>query len=132
MRRRTFKPLVPLSIRSNSSATMRACSPGKSPSHSGSRRVSTSQTRVKRFYEDFADKAQRWVKERRVIAKIEWHPDELFPRMGFIVTNLPMDPDRVVRFYNQRGTAEQHLLAHAGTRCQATHQGQGNRVWDLT
>ena len=29
--------------------------------------------------------------------------------MGFIVTNLPMEPDWVVRFYNQRGTAEQHI-----------------------
>ena len=44
-----------------------------------------------------------------MIAKIEWHPDELFPRVGFIVTNLPMEPDWVVRFYNQRGTAEQHI-----------------------
>ena len=41
-----------------------------------------------------------------MIAKIEWHPRELFPRVGFIVTNLPMEPDWVVRFYNQRGTAE--------------------------
>jgi hypothetical protein len=40
---------------------------------------------------------------------IEWHPDELFARVGFIVTNMPMDPDWVVRFYNQRGTAEQHI-----------------------
>ena len=45
----------------------------------------------------------------RVIAKIEWHPGELFPKVGFIVTNLPMEPDWVVRFYNQRGTAEQHI-----------------------
>ena len=44
-----------------------------------------------------------------MIAKIEWHPGELFPRVGFIVTNLPMEPDWVVRFYNQRGTAEQHI-----------------------
>ena len=48
-------------------------------------------------------------KERRVIAKIEWHPGELFPRVGFIVTNLPMEPDEVTRFYNRRGTAEQHI-----------------------
>ncbi|AMY69046.1 transposase IS4 family protein [Frigidibacter mobilis] len=48
-------------------------------------------------------------KPRRVIAKIEWHPGELFPKVGFIVTNLPMEPDWVVRFYNQRGTAEQHI-----------------------
>ncbi len=68
-----------------------------------------SQTKVKRFYEDFHYQAQSWDKPRRVIAKIEWHPGDLFPRVGFIVTNLPMEPDGVVRFYNQRGTAEQHI-----------------------
>ena len=64
---------------------------------------------MKRFFEDFHYKAASWDKERRVIAKIEWHPGELFPRVGFIVTNLPMEPDWVARFYNQRGTAELHI-----------------------
>ena len=68
-----------------------------------------SQTKIKRFHEDFEYQAQSWDEPRRVIAKIEWHPGELFPRVGFIVTNLPMEPDWVVRFYNQRGTAEQHI-----------------------
>ncbi|PIL16330.1 hypothetical protein P775_25010 [Puniceibacterium antarcticum] len=68
-----------------------------------------SLTNVKRFYEDFHYQAQSSDEERRVIAKIEWHPGELFPRVGFIVTNLPMEPDWAVRFYNQRGTAEQHI-----------------------
>ena len=68
-----------------------------------------SKTKVKRVYEDFQYQAASWDKPRRVIAKIEWHPGELFPKIGFIVTNLPMEPDRVVRFYNQRGTAEQHI-----------------------
>lgn len=44
-----------------------------------------------------------------MIAKIEWHPGELFPRAGFIVTDLPMEPDCVVRFYNQCVTAEQNI-----------------------
>ncbi len=26
-----------------------------------------------------------------------------------VVTNPPMEPDRIIRFYNQRGTAEQHI-----------------------
>jgi hypothetical protein len=34
---------------------------------------------------------------------------ELFPRVGFIVTNLSRPAKRVVRFYNQRGTAEQWI-----------------------
>ena len=68
-----------------------------------------SLTKVNRFYEDFHYGAQSWEEERRVIAKIEWHPGEQFPRVGFIVANLPMEPDWVVKFYNHRGTAEQHI-----------------------
>jgi hypothetical protein len=68
-----------------------------------------SLTKVKRFHEDFQYQAASWGNPRRVIAKIEWHPGELFPRVGFIVTNLPLDPDWVVRFYNQRVTAEQDI-----------------------
>jgi hypothetical protein len=41
------------------------------------------------------------------VAKVEWHPAELYPRVGFIVTNLARPAERVVAFYNQRGTAEQ-------------------------
>ena len=68
-----------------------------------------SLTKVKRFFEGFEYQAASWDKPRRMVAKIEWHPGELFLRVGFIVTNMPMDPDWIVRFYNQRGTAEQHI-----------------------
>jgi hypothetical protein len=43
------------------------------------------------------------------VAKVEWHPGELYPRVGFIVTNLRRSPKRVVAFYNARGTAEQYI-----------------------
>jgi len=68
-----------------------------------------SLTKVKRIYEDVEYQAASWDKPRRVIAKIEWHLGELFPKVGFMITNMPMDPDWVVRFYNQRGTAGQHI-----------------------
>ena len=42
-------------------------------------------------------------------AKVEWHPGELYPRVGFIVTNLSRPAERVVAFYNHRGTAEQFI-----------------------
>jgi hypothetical protein len=45
------------------------------------------------------------------VAKVEWHAGELFPRVGFIVTNLNWHAKKVVRFYNRRGTAEQWLKA---------------------
>ncbi len=44
-----------------------------------------------------------------MIAKIEHHLGELFPRLGFIGTGLTGANRAVVRFYNQRGTAEQWI-----------------------
>jgi hypothetical protein len=44
---------------------------------------------VRRLYASFSYQAQSWNKRRRrVVAKVEWHPNELYPRVGFIVTNL--------------------------------------------
>jgi hypothetical protein len=43
------------------------------------------------------------------VAKVEFHFGELFPRVGFIVTNLSLPSRAVVRFYNKRGTAEQWI-----------------------
>jgi hypothetical protein len=57
-------------------------------------------------YKGFLYQAESWKTARRVVAKVEFHLGELFPRVGFIVTNLETDSRAVVRFYNQRGTAE--------------------------
>jgi hypothetical protein len=64
---------------------------------------------VRRHYASFGYQAGSWDKKRRVVAKVEWHPGELYPRVGFIVTNLSRPAERVVAFYNQRGTAEQWI-----------------------
>jgi hypothetical protein len=61
------------------------------------------------WYAGFLYQAKSWSRARRVVAKVEWHNGELFPRIGFIVTNLTRPAKRVVRFYNQRGTAEQWI-----------------------
>ena len=60
-------------------------------------------------YKSFQYRAGSWQKARRVVAKVEWHLGELFPRVGFIVTNLRWWSKNVVGFYNQRGTAEQWI-----------------------
>ena len=60
-------------------------------------------------YNDFTYQAQSWNVSRRVVAKVEWHQGELFPRVGFIVTNLSYPTIGIVRFYNGRGTAEQWI-----------------------
>jgi hypothetical protein len=61
------------------------------------------------LYESFPYQAASWDKPRRVVAKVEWHAGELFPRVGFIVTNLRWRSKNVVKFYNKRGTAEQWI-----------------------
>ena len=61
------------------------------------------------WYHDFQYQAGSWNRPRRVVAKVEWHRGELFPRVGFIVTNLSAKAKGVVHFYNGRGTAEQWI-----------------------
>ena len=61
------------------------------------------------WYKSFLYQAASWKTARRVVAKVEVHLGELFPRVGFIVTNLETDSQAVVRFYNKRGTAEQWI-----------------------
>ena len=71
--------------------------PGRPPNH------------VVRRYTSFHYRARSWSKARRVVAKVEFHPGELFPRVGFIVTNRSLPNERVLAFYNGRGTAEQYF-----------------------
>jgi hypothetical protein len=71
--------------------------PGRPPHH------------VVRRFTSFHYRAKSWSKARRVVAKVEFHPGELFPRIGFIVTNRSLPNEQVFAFYNDRGTAEQHI-----------------------
>jgi hypothetical protein len=67
-----------------------------------------------RYFASFSYQAQSWKKPKRVVAKIEWHPGELYPSVGFIVTNLARPIERVAAFYNQRGTCEQYIKEGRG------------------
>jgi hypothetical protein len=64
---------------------------------------------IRRYYGSFRYQAQSWNKPRHVVAKIEWHPGELYPQVGFIVTNLARSAEGIVAFYNRRGTCEQYI-----------------------
>jgi hypothetical protein len=82
-------------------------------------------------YKSFFYQAASWTRTRRVVAKVEFHCGELFPRVGFIVTNLAASNRAVVRFYNKRGTAEQWIKeakqAAAMTRL-SCHRFRANEV----
>ena len=70
---------------------------------------------------DFRYQAKTWDRERRVVAKIEWHAGELFPRIGFIVTNSRLPAGKVVKVYNGRGDIENRIK-----------EGKNTLRWDKT
>jgi Transposase DDE domain group 1 len=77
--------------------------------HLMKRPVGRPSKKPKVFYHAFQYRAKSWDRARRVVAKVEWHAGELFPRVGFVVTNLRRSPKRVIKFYNGRGTVEQWI-----------------------
>ncbi len=77
--------------------------------HLLTRPVGRPSHKPKVFYACFSYQAQSWNRPRRVVAKVEWHWDQLFPRVGFIVTNMTGWSRKVIKFYNGRGTAEQWI-----------------------
>jgi len=70
---------------------------------------------------DFQYQAKSWQKPRRVVAKIEWHRGELFPRIGFVVTNSRLPAGKVVKVYNGRGDVENRIK-----------EGKNTLRWDKT
>ena len=70
---------------------------------------------------DFPYRAGTWNKDRRVVCKIEWHFEEIFPRVGFIVTNSRLPGRKVVRVYNGRGDVENRIK-----------EGKNTLRWDKT
>ena len=81
----------------------------ESIAHLLTRPVGRPPNHVRRYYASFSYRAGSWDRKRRVVAKVEWHPGELVPRVGFILTNLSRSAERVTWFYNQRGKAEQYI-----------------------
>jgi len=81
----------------------------ESIAHLLTRPIGRPPNHVRRYYASFSYQAGSWGRKRRVVAKVEWHPGELVPRVGFIVTNLSRPAERVVAYYNHRGTAEQYI-----------------------
>ncbi len=87
----------------------------ESIAHLLTRPVGRPPNHVLRYYASFSYQAGSWSKKRRVVAKVECHPGELYPRVGLdpfhgsSVTSLSRPAERVATFYNQRGKAEQYI-----------------------
>ena len=70
---------------------------------------------------DLQYQAKSWRKARRVVAKIEWRRGELFPRIGFVVTNSRLPAGKVIKVYNGRGDVENRIK-----------EGKNTLRWDKT
>lgn len=69
---------------------------------------------VRRFYANFSYQAGSRTKPRRVDAKVEWHAGELYPRVGFIVTNMARRAKHFVAFHNKHRKCEQCIKEGKG------------------
>ena len=70
---------------------------------------------------DLHYQAKSWSRPRRVVAKIEWHWGELFPRIGFVVTNSRLPAGKVFKVYNGRAEIENRIK-----------EGKNTLRWDKT
>jgi len=70
---------------------------------------------------DLRYQAKSWSRPRRVVAKIEWHRGELFPRIGFVVTSSRLPAGRIIKVYNGRAEIENRIK-----------EGKNTLRWDKT
>lgn len=70
---------------------------------------------------DLLNQAKTWERERGVVAMIEWHGGEPFPRIGFIATNSNLPAEKVVKVYNGRDDFENRIK-----------EGKNTLRWDKT
>jgi hypothetical protein len=70
---------------------------------------------------EFHYQAEKWNKARRVVCKIEWHWGELFPGLGFIVTNSSLETHKAITVYNGRAEIENQIK-----------EGNNTLRWDKT
>ena len=58
---------------------------------------------------DLSYQAGSWEKPRRVVCRIAWHESELFPQIGFVVTNSRISVEKVIKLYHRRAEIEQRI-----------------------
>jgi hypothetical protein len=59
--------------------------------------------------------AGSWEKARRVVCRIVWHENELFPRIVFVVTNSRISVEKVIKVYNRRAELENRIKERKNT-----------------
>jgi hypothetical protein len=75
-------------------------------------------------YKSFHYQADSWTTPRPVVAKVDHHVGELFPRVGFIITNLPLPNRAALRQAWHRRAIDQGRQAGDALEATATASGQ--------
>jgi len=70
---------------------------------------------------DLSYQAGSWEKPRRVVSRIARHENELFPRIGFVVTNSRISVEKVIKLYHHRAEIENRIK-----------EGKNSLRWDKT
>ncbi len=70
---------------------------------------------------DLSYQAGSWEKPRRVVCRIAWHESELFPQIGFVVTNSRISVEKVIKLYHRRAEIENRIK-----------EGKNTLRWDKT
>lgn len=60
-------------------------------------------------YDEFYYKAGKWEYPRRVVVKVEKPFNQLTTQYSFIVTNMDLKPEEILRYYRNRGTMENFI-----------------------
>lgn len=87
-------------------------------------------------YGEFKYKDSSWDKERRVIVKIEKPEGQMAYNYIFIVTDMTLSPENVVRFYCNRGTMENFIKeAKSGfgmsRMSHSKFMANANKMWQI-
>jgi hypothetical protein len=70
---------------------------------------------------DLSYQAGSWEIPRRVVCRIAWHENELFPQIGFVVTNSRISVEKVIKLYHRRAEIENRIK-----------EGKNTLRWDKT
>jgi len=60
-------------------------------------------------YDEFQYKAAKWDYPRRVIVKVEKPYNQMTNQYSFIVTNMDLNPEQILRYYRNRGSMENFI-----------------------
>lgn len=60
-------------------------------------------------YDEFYYKASKWEYPRRVIVKVEKPYNQLTTQYSFIVTNMDLSPENILKYYRNRGNMENFI-----------------------